>query len=66
MNKTNKQKKGLTPHQLWRQYGDGMLDFERTKEMVDKGYKAFWERRGMIPPNERRVTWFDRGFKEDK
>ena len=29
-----------------------------TKAMVDAGYKAFFERRGMTPPNElRRSYW---------
>jgi hypothetical protein len=32
-----------------------------TKAMVDAGYKAFFERRGMTPPNELRRSWFERG-----
>lgn len=32
-----------------------------TKAMVDAGYKKFWQRRGMTPPNELRRSWYERG-----
>jgi len=32
-----------------------------TKAMVDAGYKKFWQRRGMTPPNELRRSYWNGG-----
>jgi len=45
---------------LWKQ-GSVRFCWAETKAMVDAGYKAFFERRGMTPPNELRRSWFERG-----
>ena len=43
-------------HTLWKK-NDIFASWAETKAMVDAGYTAFWERRGMTPPNNMRRSF---------